>query len=130
MKINKKKLQIIIREELVNLINEDTIDENWLKKAALGTALSLGLGATDPAQAAGQDKQQSGQQDIKILEQYKTKEYSTDLGYDDAYSQAIEEAKVYFGKKYKNFKIKVVKENIKGDDINPTALSLNVIAFQ
>ena len=52
MKISRTKLEEIIREELQDILNEQQVDENWLKKAALGAALSLGLGAASPAMAA------------------------------------------------------------------------------
>lgn len=132
MKLTKQQLRRLIQEELNYILEEQEVDENFLKKALAGAAIAGGLMGATPAYANKPVATPASQSDVKILEDYNTKEYSTELGYDDAYSQALEEAKIYFQKKYsgKDFQIKVIKENIKGSEAEPTAVSLIVRAFQ
>ena len=132
MKLTKQQLRKIIKEEMDYILKEENVDENFLKKALAGAAIAGGLMGATPAIANKPAAQTTTQSDVKILEDYTTKEYSTDMGYDAAYGDALEEAKIYFQKKYKGQKydIKVIKENVKGSEVDPTAVSLVVRAFQ
>jgi hypothetical protein len=122
MKISRNKLQEIIREELENILNEEQVDENLLKKAALGTALSLGLGAASPAMAAkpvaqGTEQVSTIKESITQLTDLKAETYSVNFKNFDAWINK-DFNQIIAGRDYLDFK--VVYENTQAllKDIN------------